>query len=60
MSCIHIQNETLQELMTNFIPENQTVGFIWFIMSMKNKWIDGNWVPTNVLKKKPLMRTTAG
>jgi hypothetical protein len=28
MSCIHIQNETLQELMTNFIPENQTVGFI--------------------------------
>jgi len=60
MSCIHIQNETLQELMTNFILENQIVGFIWFIMSMKNKWIDGNWVPTNVLKKKPLMRTTAG
>lgn len=46
MSCIHIQNETLQELMTNFILENQIVGFIWFIMSMTNKWIHENRVPT--------------
>ncbi len=38
--------KTLQELMTNFILMNQIVGFIWFIISMKNKQIHENWVPT--------------